>query len=170
MSENRQHTEEFYEVAQRMPGKYTTFISWGVCIFVVLIFVIGFIAEVPECVYAEVKVISTNPPITLNALSSGKIHILDNRSSIKCKRGQYLAIIENSANYKDIITLKTWLLDNKAFEENNIETVESEITMIPDTTVKVEGKDAEKMQTLIDMLEEHDDVQNVYSNYEMDEE
>ena len=57
-----------------------------------------------------------------------------------------------------------------ALEENNIETVESEITMIPDTTVKVEGKDAEKMQTLIDMLEEHDDVQNVYSNYEMDEE
>ena len=59
---------------------------------------------------------------------------------------------------------------NQALEENNIETVESEITMIPDTTVKVEGKDAEKMQTLIDMLEEHDDVQNVYSNYEMDEE
>lgn len=59
---------------------------------------------------------------------------------------------------------------SQALEENNIETVESEITMIPDTTVKVEGKDAEKMQTLIDILEEHDDVQNVYSNYEMDEE
>ena len=59
---------------------------------------------------------------------------------------------------------------SQALEENNIETVESEITMLPDTTVKVEGKDAEKMQTLIDMLEEHDDVQNVYSNYEMDEE
>ena len=59
---------------------------------------------------------------------------------------------------------------SQALEENSIETVESEITMIPDTTVKVEGKDAEKMQTLIDMLEEHDDVQNVYSNYEMDEE
>ena len=59
---------------------------------------------------------------------------------------------------------------SQALEENNIETVESEITMIPDTTVKVEGKDAEKMHTLIDMLEEHDDVQNVYSNYEMDEE
>ena len=62
------------------------------------------------------------------------------------------------------------IVNKQALEENNIETVESEITMIPDTTVKVEGKDAEKMQTLIDMLEEHDDVQNVYSNYEMDEE
>ncbi len=58
----------------------------------------------------------------------------------------------------------------KALEDNNIQTVESEITIIPDTTVKLEGKDAEKMQTLIDMLDEHDDVQNVYSNYEIDEE
>ena len=35
--------------------------------------------------------------------------------------------------------------------------------------VKLEGKDAEKMQSLIDALEENDDVQNVYSNYEFDE-
>lgn len=42
--------------------------------------------------------------------------------------------------------------------------------MVPDTTVKLEGKDAEKMQNLIDALEENDDVQNVYSNYAFDEE
>ena len=58
----------------------------------------------------------------------------------------------------------------QALEENNIETAEAEITMVPDTTVKLTGKDAEKMQTLIDMLEEHDDVQEVYTNYETDEE
>lgn len=57
----------------------------------------------------------------------------------------------------------------QALEENGIETAESEITMIPDNTVKLEGKDAEKMQTLIDALDEHDDVQNVYSNYEIEE-
>ena len=37
------------------------------------------------------------------------------------------------------------------------------------TTVHLVDKDAEKMQTLIDALEDNDDVQNVYSNYEMDE-
>lgn len=42
--------------------------------------------------------------------------------------------------------------------------------MVPDNTVKVEGKDAEKLQNLVDALEENDDVQNVYGNYEMDEE
>lgn len=57
-----------------------------------------------------------------------------------------------------------------ALGENGIETASAEITMVPDTTVKLEGKDAEKMQNLIDALEENDDVQNVYSNYEFDEE
>lgn len=57
-----------------------------------------------------------------------------------------------------------------ALGEKGIETASAEITMVPDTTVKLEGKDAEKMQNLIDALEENDDVQNVYSNYEFDEE
>ena len=56
-----------------------------------------------------------------------------------------------------------------ALGAKGIETASAEITMVPDTTVKLEGKDAEKMQNLIDALEENDDVQNVYSNYEFDE-
>lgn len=58
----------------------------------------------------------------------------------------------------------------QALEENNIETVQAEVTLVPDTTVKLEGKDAEKVLKLIDALEEHDDVQDVYANYEVDEE
>ena len=56
-----------------------------------------------------------------------------------------------------------------ALGAKGIETASAEITMVPDTTVKLEGKDAEKMQSLIDALDENDDVQNVYSNYEFDE-
>ena len=41
--------------------------------------------------------------------------------------------------------------------------------MVPDTTVKLEGKDADKMLNLVEDLEEHDDVQNVYANYDIDE-
>lgn len=57
----------------------------------------------------------------------------------------------------------------KALGEAGIPTVSAEITMVPDTTVKLTGKDAEKMLALSDALDEHDDVQNVYANYEIDE-
>ena len=56
-----------------------------------------------------------------------------------------------------------------ALAEKGIETASAEITMVPDTTVHLEGKDAQKMLDLIDAFEESDDVQNVYANYEIDE-
>ena len=58
----------------------------------------------------------------------------------------------------------------KALEDHKIETASAEISMIPDTTIHLSGKDAERMQKLLDALDENDDVQNVYGNYEFDEE
>jgi len=57
----------------------------------------------------------------------------------------------------------------QVLEAHNIETDVAEITMVPDTTIHLEGADAEKMLRLVELLEEHDDVQAVYANYEIDE-
>lgn len=57
----------------------------------------------------------------------------------------------------------------KVLGEKGIETATAEITQVPDTTVKLSGADAEKMQKLLDALDENDDVQNVYGNYEFEE-
>jgi YebC/PmpR family DNA-binding regulatory protein len=56
-----------------------------------------------------------------------------------------------------------------ALEKSKIPTVSAEIAMVPKNTVKLEGKNAQAMLKLYEVLEEHDDVQNVYSNYEVDE-
>ncbi len=45
--------------------------------------------------------------------------------------------------------------------------VNAEITMIPQTLVPLEGKQAESMIRLMDRLEDNDDVQNVYSNFDI---
>lgn len=57
----------------------------------------------------------------------------------------------------------------KALEQANISTESAEIAMVPKNTVKLEGKTAQAMLKLYEVLEEHDDVQNVYGNYEVDE-
>jgi YebC/PmpR family DNA-binding regulatory protein len=57
----------------------------------------------------------------------------------------------------------------KALESAGIPTESAEIAMIPKSTVKLEGKNAQAMLKLYEALEEHDDVQNVYGNYEVDE-
>ncbi len=45
----------------------------------------------------------------------------------------------------------------------------AEISMIPQNTVKVTGNDARNLLKLMDFLEDHDDVQNVYANFDIDE-
>lgn len=44
----------------------------------------------------------------------------------------------------------------------------AEVTMRAQNTVALTGEDAQRMQKLLDMLEDHDDVQNVYHNAELD--
>jgi transcriptional/translational regulatory protein YebC/TACO1 len=41
--------------------------------------------------------------------------------------------------------------------------------MIPKNLIKLEGKNADAMLRLSEALEEHDDVQSVYSNFDVDE-
>jgi YebC/PmpR family DNA-binding regulatory protein len=43
----------------------------------------------------------------------------------------------------------------------------AEVTMIPQTLVKLEGKQAESMLKMVDRLEDNDDVQNVYANFDI---
>jgi YebC/PmpR family DNA-binding regulatory protein len=46
----------------------------------------------------------------------------------------------------------------------------ADITMIPKNTVKLQGKEAEQTLRLMDALEDNDDVQNVYSNFDISQE
>ena len=57
----------------------------------------------------------------------------------------------------------------EAIQKAGIETVSAAVAMIPKNLVKLEGKNASAMIRLSEVLEEHDDVQNVYSNFDVDE-
>ncbi|MCD6374634.1 MAG: YebC/PmpR family DNA-binding transcriptional regulator [Caldisericaceae bacterium] len=56
-----------------------------------------------------------------------------------------------------------------AFEEKSIVMESAELTMIPQNTIKIEGKTAEQILKLLEALDDHDDVQNVYANFEMED-
>ena len=57
----------------------------------------------------------------------------------------------------------------QALEDSGIELFTSELTMIPSTEVKLEGKSAARMLRLMESLEDHDDVQHAYANFDIDE-
>ena len=58
----------------------------------------------------------------------------------------------------------------KAIEDANINTQSAELTRIPQNTVNVEEKNCKSLLRLMDMLEDHDDIQKVYSNFDITDE
>jgi YebC/PmpR family DNA-binding regulatory protein len=57
----------------------------------------------------------------------------------------------------------------EAIKNAGITPVSNSVAMIPDTYVKLEGQAASTMIRLMEALEEHDDVQNVHSNFDIDQ-
>jgi YebC/PmpR family DNA-binding regulatory protein len=57
----------------------------------------------------------------------------------------------------------------KALETNGLPVVDPTIAWVPKNLMKLEGKNASGMLRLTEFLEDHDDVQSVYSNFDIDE-
>jgi YebC/PmpR family DNA-binding regulatory protein len=57
----------------------------------------------------------------------------------------------------------------EALKTAGIEPASSSVNMIPDTYIKLEGQQASTMIRLMEALEEHDDVQNVHANFDIDQ-
>lgn len=58
----------------------------------------------------------------------------------------------------------------EALESNSINTLVAQIAMVPDTTMAISGDEAVKLAKLVELLEDHDDVQEVYGNFDLPEE
>jgi YebC/PmpR family DNA-binding regulatory protein len=54
-----------------------------------------------------------------------------------------------------------------ALEKAGLPVESAEVAMLPQTTIEVTGKDAELTLRLMDLLEDNDDVQNVYANFDI---
>jgi len=58
----------------------------------------------------------------------------------------------------------------EALKEANIKFTSANLTVVPKSFTRVEGKNAEQVLKLMESLEAHEDVQNVYSNFDIDDE
>ena len=96
---------------------------------------------------------STEEKLTEIVLDAGAEDLKD--------EGEYWEIVTDPKDYEAVLN---------AVKGGKIETASAEVTMVPSTYQKLEGTQAASMQRLLDAIEDLDDTQNVYSNFEMDEE
>jgi YebC/PmpR family DNA-binding regulatory protein len=77
---------------------------------------------------------------------------------------------EDGSNYEIFTPPEEFEAVVNALKEHNIELAASNLGYIPQNYVKLEGKQAQQLLKLMEELEDHDDVQNVWANFDIDEE
>jgi len=76
---------------------------------------------------------------------------------------------EDGSNFEILTTPENFEVVRAALEEAKIPTTAGEISMMPQNYVKLEGKSAQTMLKLMEALEDHEDIQNVWANFDIDE-
>jgi YebC/PmpR family DNA-binding regulatory protein len=87
------------------------------------------------------------------ALDAGALDVKDN--------GKEFEVTVSPASYEEV---------KKKIEEAGFKPTYAEVTMVPQTTIKLVGKEAEQMLKLMEGLEDSDDVQKVYANFDIADE
>jgi len=75
--------------------------------------------------------------------------------------GSYLQVLTEPSLFEPV---------HEAVKNAGLTPESAEITMLPQTTIKLTGKDAQNMLKLMDALDDLDDVQNTYANFDISEE
>jgi YebC/PmpR family DNA-binding regulatory protein len=79
-------------------------------------------------------------------------------------------VLESSDSIDVVTTPANLEVVKDALKKAGFEAIQGVITMEPTATVKIEGNEAERMLRLSDALEDLDDVQNVYANFDISDE
>jgi YebC/PmpR family DNA-binding regulatory protein len=76
---------------------------------------------------------------------------------------------DDGSNFEILTAPESFDAVRSALESENVPTEAAEISMMPQNYVKLEGKHAQTMIKLMEALEDHEDVQNVWANFDIDD-
>ncbi len=78
-------------------------------------------------------------------------------------------VSEDESNWEVFTSPEAFQAVRQALADKNIPIVVEEISMIPQSSVKLQGKQAQQMLKLMEALEEHEDISNVWANFDIEE-
>jgi multidrug resistance efflux pump len=101
------------EVEALMGNPPRWIVRWGISLLagvVVVCLLMSFIIKFPDTLTAKVSLMTQNPPIRVMSLTNGKISHFFIQNNEAVDSGKVLAVLENTANWQDVLTLETQLI------------------------------------------------------------
>ncbi|MEO5776227.1 MAG: HlyD family efflux transporter periplasmic adaptor subunit [Flavobacterium sp.] len=111
-------SEEVQEILTRVPH---WLIRWGsivVLSILLMLFFVSWLVEYPDLISTQIVITTNTPPEKLIAKTSGKIEVILISDKTVITKNTPIAVIENTANYKDVFLLKS-ITDTINIEKNS---------------------------------------------------
>lgn len=99
-------SEEVQEILTRIPNWLIRFGSFVILMLLLVVFFVSWLVKYPDVITSPIIITTNIPPEKLIAKTSGKIESILIKDKQNVKQNTALAVIENSANYKDVFLLK----------------------------------------------------------------
>jgi multidrug resistance efflux pump len=120
-------SEEVNEILTSTPK---WILSWGISVIFILIITgvaLSYFIRYPDILTADITLTTLNPPVTLVAKNNGKLTHLLVKDKQTIEAGQTIGVIENTANYKDVLLL--WQYANALIEQLKLNDTLSNISI-----------------------------------------
>ncbi|HXP52307.1 MAG TPA: HlyD family efflux transporter periplasmic adaptor subunit, partial [Bacteroidia bacterium] len=105
-------SEEIEDIMEKTPAWMT---RWGISLFfafITLLLGVSWFIKYPDVINTNIVITSEYPPVNLVAQSAGKIKLLMVKDKDRVDSNTTLALIDNPAEYKDVIALKKLIADS----------------------------------------------------------
>jgi multidrug resistance efflux pump len=122
-------SEDVQEILGTPPG---WLVRWGSSVVLVgfaLILLAAWFVRYPDVVEAKVQITTANPPVDVVARADGRIAGLFVRDTSVVAANQLLGVLQSTANYRDVLTLDSCLLQWQALKDGNFQSVQQPDTL-----------------------------------------
>lgn len=127
--DNSKRSEEVSDIIDRMPTAFSKWVAAAIIAFTVLLFIFGWFIKYPDVATGQIKITSNTAPVKLRAHMSGKIEILGFKPQDAIKEGDYIAIIQNSANTNDVRNVASLI---HQFDPNDLKQLAKAVLFFPE--------------------------------------
>lgn len=98
-------TEEIQDIIERMPRNTGRMVVWIIMGLTVLLLSFGWLVKYPEVIKGPITISSKLSPVKLVSKASGRLYLLNHKSSDLVEKGEIFALIESSADLHDILII-----------------------------------------------------------------
>ncbi|WP_442264475.1 HlyD family secretion protein [Tenacibaculum sp. ZS6-P6] len=100
-------SEEVQEILNKVPSWMIRYGNILILLLIIMLLFISWFVKYPDVIKTQVMVTTTNPPEKIFARTTGQFEVLLANEGTEVKQNEILAVIKNSASYKDVLFLKS---------------------------------------------------------------